>query len=67
MLSMRLSKVSGEFVVGEGRYVVVVVVMVRAVDQMWPRNGTIFLRKCKIEWSIRSSVRSTLHVLLSPR
>lgn len=34
MLSMRLSNVRGEDVVGEGRYVVVVVMVVRPVDQM---------------------------------
>lgn len=48
---MRLSKVRGEGVVGEGRYVVVVVVMVRAVDQMWQRSGTSLLGKWKIESS----------------
>lgn len=48
MLSMRLSKVRGEGVVGEERYVVVVVVMVRTVDQMWQRSGTSLLRKWKI-------------------
>lgn len=53
MLSMRLSKVRGEGVVGEGRryVVVVVVVMVRAgrADQMWQSSGTSLLRKWKMK------------------
>lgn len=57
MLSMRLSKVRGEGVVGEGRrYVVVVVVVVMAragtADQMWQSSGTSLLRKLEDESSV---------------
>lgn len=42
MLSMRLSNVRGEGVVDEGRNVAVVVVMIRAADQLGQRSGTSF-------------------------